>query len=250
MRTAANQSWGNQGAPSGDGASTLLATLGGVEVRRDGGLISYTSGLQIDADGSPRAYHPTSSWGRDRLVNAGHPGNWWGILTDNNQPSGKPLLQGEYDPAPGFYISTTSLCDSTNHDYRWNDPRRWVNSETIPFIVLPGGQPQIFNPTGFNGAARLGDFAVVVNLANGRKAAALVADVGPPDHIGEGSIALAAALGVNPDARTGGASGGILTIVFAGSRLTPAWPHPVAAINARVLTLVSAHHLNLPNLPA
>jgi len=247
MDAAANQSLGNQDAPSGDGASILLATIGGVQVRRNGDVISYTSGLQIDADGSPRAYHPTSAWGLDRLANAGHPGNWWGILTDNGKPDGQPLIQGEYDPAPGFYISTTSLCDSTTRDYRWNDPRKWVNSETIPFIALPP-RPQILGDNA-SGAARLGDFAVVVNLANGRKAAAIVADVGPSDQIGEGSIALATALGVNADARTGGASGNILTLVFAGSRLTPAWPHSLSDINAQVLALVSAHHLNLPNLP-
>jgi len=243
-----NQSWGNQGAPLGNGASTLLATIGGVQVRRTGDVISYTSELQIDADGSPRASHPTSAWGLDRLANAGHPGNWWGLLTDTGKPDGQPLLQGAYDPAPGFYISTTSLCDSTTRDYRWNDPRKWVDSETIPFIVLPGGHPQILGDSA-SGAARLGDFAVVVNLSNGKKAAALVADVGPSDHIGEGSIALAAALGVHADARTGGASGNILTLVFAGSRLTPAWPHSLSDINAQVATLVSAHHLNLPNLP-
>lgn len=245
MSTASNQSWGNQGAPVGTGAATLLATIGGVEVRRHGDVISYTSGLQIDADGSPRTYHPRSTLGLDRLANAGHPGNWWGLLTDNGQPNGTPLLQGPRDPFPGFYISTTALCASASSGLRRTE--LFVNSETVPFIVLPstllGAMP--------NGPVlRLGDLAVVVNLLNGRKSAAIVADVGPPDHIGEGSIALAAALGINADARTGGASGSILTIVFPGSRLIPAWPQSLTDINAAVGHLVSAHHLNLPNLPA
>ena len=237
-------SWGGTpGAPSGGGAPTLLATLGGVAVHRLADVIYWQGGLQIDADGSPHAYHPVSAKGLDRLANAGHPGDWWGLACNG---SGFPFVQGKSAPAPGYYVSTTALADPGKFA---SDPRRYVDSETIPFLVLPCAQSQIFNPGGLNGAARLGDFAVVVNLANGKKAGAIVADVGPSAQIGEGSIALAQALGVPSDPRTGGCAGNLLFAVFTGSATAPAWPHTLSEINARVAGLVTQHHLNLPNLP-
>ena len=240
---------GVKDAPSsGGGASTLLTTIGGVDVRQHGSVISWTSGLAIDADGSPRAYHPTSAWGLDALANAGKPGNWWGILTENGKPDGEPVIQGKYDPAPGFYVSTTSLCDTTNRDLNWSSPRKFVDSETIPYVVLPSSLPFRL-PTTAPAALKVGDFAVVVNLANGKRCAAICADIGPADQIGEGSIALAQALGVNADARKGGCDDNILFCLFAGSRTAPAWPHTFADINARVAGLITQNHINLPNLP-
>jgi hypothetical protein len=228
----------NKSASSGDGADTPLAVIGGIPVVQRGDVIYWTAGLAIDADGSPHAYHPDSALGLDRLANAGHPGNWWGVVTDNGKASGPPVIQSLDDPAPGYFISTTSLEDWSRD---WNDPARQVNAETIPFIVLPANLPDVYH--------RLGDFAVVVNLANGKKAGAIVADIGPTDHIGEASIALAQALDIPSDPRTGGASADILVVVFSGSRTAPAWPHTLAELNACVAALVTLHHLNLPNLP-
>lgn len=227
-------SWGNQGAPSGGGASTLLATIGGVDVHQRGDVIYWTGGLQIDADGSPFAYHPKSSRGLDALANAGRPGHWWGLACNG---SGFPFVQGKTDPAPGYYVSTTALCDFTKPD---SDPRRYVDAQRVPYVVLPSHRP---------GNACMGDFALAVNLANGLKCAAICGDIGPADQIGEGSIALARALGVPSNPRTGGCGRDILIILFPGSRTLPAWPHTLSEINARVAGLVTLHHLNLPNLP-
>lgn len=239
-------SWGNPDAPSkGGGASShLVATIDGVQIHQRGDVVYWTSGLQIDADGSPRAYHPQSGLGLDRLSNAGRPGHWYGILTDNGRPDGEPVIQGPRDPAPGYYISTTALRDV---DYsNWSDPHQFVDSERVPFIVLPN-RPGVFG-MGTGTHIPMGDFAVVVNLSNGKKCAAICADLGPADEIGEGSIALAQALGVDEDARTGGCADNILFVLFAGSRTTPAWPHTLTEINARVAGLVTQNHLNLPNL--
>src|SRR5271165_3204735 len=74
-----------------------------------GPAIVWEGGMQIDADGSPRAYNPVSSKGLDALGNAGRPGNWWALATVNGKSSGKPVIQGPSDPAPGFYVSTTAL---------------------------------------------------------------------------------------------------------------------------------------------
>ena len=169
--------------------------------------IFYKSGLAVDADGAFRAYHPDDSLGLDALVHAGHPGNWWALVTDNEKRSGRPVLQGEDDPAPGFYVSTTALYDAGNPNVR--DPRRYVDAQEIPYVVL---HPRALR------FAHLGDFAMVVNLENGKTAAAIVADESAPNlRVGEGSIALAEALGVDADPRVGGKDHNIVYIVFPGS---------------------------------
>ena len=56
---------------------------------------------------------------------------------------------------------------------------------------------------------------MVINTHNHRRSAAIYADVGPHGKIGEGSIALAGALGLSTNARHGGVGAhSILYIVF------------------------------------
>jgi len=160
----------------------------------------FVSGMTIDADGAPNAYHPDNA-GLDDIANAGAPGHWDGIITDR---SGEPLVQGPDDPFPGYYVSCTSLSDRTKAR---TDPARYVDASKIPYIVLPRDVAQ-------QGGAQLGDFAVVVNLRNGKSSYAIFADVGT---LGEGSIALADNLGIWSNARQGGRRGGILYLVFPGS---------------------------------
>jgi hypothetical protein len=169
----------------------------------------FTSRLHVDADGAPRAYHPPtptrrsgSPPGLDNLANAGSPGNWFGIVTDRH---GDPVLQGQNDPAPGFYVSQTALVYRERP--RQTDPRRYVDATRIPYIVLPPQVPQSIG-------ARLGDFAFVWNRRNGKRAHAIFADVGPANAIGEGSIALARALGMPSDPRAGGQNGDVVYLVF------------------------------------
>lgn len=52
----------------------------------------FEAGMAIDADGAYRAYHPTPGKGLDFLANAGSPGNWWALVTDNGKRSGNPVL--------------------------------------------------------------------------------------------------------------------------------------------------------------
>jgi len=169
--------------------------------------IIYKSGFAVDADGASRAYHPDDQSGLDSLAHAGHPGNWWALVTNNEKRSGRPVLQGESDPAPGFYVSTTALFDPGNPNVR--DPRRYVDAEEIPYVVLP---PRALK------FARLGDFATVVNLQNGKVAAAIVADKSTPRlPVGEGSIALADALDIDSDPRSGGRDRDVAYIIYRGS---------------------------------
>jgi hypothetical protein len=179
-----------------------LTRIGDVEVFQLGDVLVFESGLMIDADGAPNAYHPAGQ-GLDALANAGKPGNWWGVVTDDGTAKGTPVVQQAGDPFPGFYVSATSLEDPT---YARTDPRRYVWSTKVPYVVLP---PQLLKH------ARLGDFAMVEG--GGKRVFALVADTGPKDKLGEGSIALADALGIPSSPRAGGAKAGLRYVVFGKS---------------------------------
>lgn len=205
----------------------VLATIGGVKVRLHGAYLAWISGLAVDADGSPRAYHPDSRKGLDALANAGKPGNWWGVACDAR---GVPFVQGAGDPAPGFYVSTTALCDTR---FPANSCRRYVDAETIPYIVLPKGMP---------GGARLGDLALVTNLATGATCGAIWADIGPRGKLGEGSIALAKRLGINADPRKGGCRDGVLTVLFPGSGTRR--PLAIEVIETRTASLIATHGIS------
>ena len=169
--------------------------------------VVFKSGMAIDADGAFRAYHPDNRLGLDSIEHAGHPGDWWAIATDTGKPSGRPVLQGKGDPAPGYFVSMTSLFDPTISSEK--NPHRFVDSVSIPYLVLP--------PEGFK-HAKLGDFATVINLRNGKVSGAIVADESARDlPMGEGSFALAKALGIDADPRNGGIENGVAYIVYPGS---------------------------------
>jgi hypothetical protein len=164
----------------------------------------FQSGLAIDADGAYRAYHPNNRLGLDSINHAGRPGNWWALATDTGKPSGRPVIQGKDDPAPGYYVSMTALYDSSIADER--NPRRFVDAANVPYVVLP--------PEGLK-HAKLGDFATVVNLENGRVAGSIVADESAPElPMGEGSIALAKMLDIDSNPRTGGTEAGVAYVIY------------------------------------
>jgi hypothetical protein len=123
-----------------------------------------------------------------------------------------------------------------------------VDAERVPYIVLPQADTQ--NEEFYlQSRVGLGDIAAVVY--RGRVEFAFVADVGPPDMIGEGSIALAQALGHNPFVVRNGQKlvdraipGGVVYIVFPGSRLKGATPDNVLQLlqesGSRLLAEITA----------
>lgn len=101
----------------------------------------------------------------------------------------------------------TSLFDAGISDER--NARRFVDALRIPYVVLP--------PEGLK-HAKLGDFATVVNLENGKLQGAIVADESAPElTMGEGSIALANALGIDSNPRSGGVEKGIAYVIYPNS---------------------------------
>jgi Fungal chitosanase of glycosyl hydrolase group 75 len=179
---------------------TKIDMIGGVPIYRDDlGAISFKSGCTINADGSPHAYAPDNSGltALDYLANAGSPGNWWGIACSGDEP----FVQSSWHPAPGFYVSTTALC---NPEYPENHPYRYVDSERYCFAVIPGGAS----------FAKLGDVGLAYNQDTGDNMYFALGDVGPQDQIGECSMLLGRCLGLNPSPKTGGTSKRIINYVI------------------------------------
>ncbi|MBW4507852.1 MAG: glycoside hydrolase family 75 protein [Scytonematopsis contorta HA4267-MV1] len=177
----------------------------------------FQAGMAIDADGAPNAYHPQNK-GIDGLEHAGEPGNWWALVTDTGKPTGNPVIQKANDPYPGYYISSTALYDETKDI---DNPKRYVDSGKIPYIVLPQNNDEEFLK---KTQIKLGDFAVVYNTKNNKLIFAIFADTslffagGIEEYrFGEGSIALAKALGVLSNPRNGGVADGIFYVIFPGT---------------------------------
>jgi hypothetical protein len=170
----------------------------------------YKSGMSVDADGAPNAYNKSDT-GIDFLANAGRPGNWWALVTDNGRRDGNPVIQGSSDPFPGYYISTTALVDG---NFPAKDPRRYVDATKIPYIVLP------HNSLIGNTGVKKGDFAVVYYEKTQQLSFAIFADVGPRNELGEGSVKLAQNLGHDPFVNgrvSRGISEDVFYLVFPGS---------------------------------
>jgi Fungal chitosanase of glycosyl hydrolase group 75 len=158
----------------------VFAEIAGVEVSElaSGIAVFYRAGMDVDADGSPHAYNPENS-GLDVNEDALDGSEWVGVVTDDD---GSPIIQNSSDPAPGFYVSTTSLEDPRQ---AVTNPSRYVDATKIPYIVIPGGEL---------GRARLGHPTIVLDVLTGSRVKGIVADAGPRDKIGEASMFLAAAI--------------------------------------------------------
>ena len=107
-------------------------------------------------------------------------------MCDHN---GQPIV------VDGFYVSTTSLQDPR---YSTADRRRYVDAQSIPFIVLPAAH---FRAWG----VRMGDLAWVQKLDGNDVVCgcgAIFADAGP--SVGEGSAELVRKLDLDPDPKHGG----------------------------------------------
>jgi peptidoglycan hydrolase-like protein with peptidoglycan-binding domain len=228
----------SRGTPPPRGESYVIAEIAGVQVSElaSGIAVFYRAGMDVDADGSPHAYNPENT-GLDVNEDAMDGSEWVGVVTDND---GSPVIQNSSDPAPGFYVSTTSLEDPREAVTK---PSRYVDAAKIPYIVIPGGAL---------GRARLGHPTIVLDVFTGRRVKGIVADAGPRDKIGEASMFLAAAimdqrvcpLG-DPDSsnfsnpRTGGADAKRFLYIILTENPPLMWPLTLGQIDAAVDTALS-----------
>ncbi|MCX7920620.1 MAG: LysM peptidoglycan-binding domain-containing protein [Clostridia bacterium] len=177
----------------------------------------FISKMAVTADGAPNAYSKDNSAALDFLSNAGSAGNWWSLATDTGKPSGTPLEQKGTDPV--LFISQTYLADCSKPD---DDITKYVNANKVPYFALPA-----HNLMG----ATIGDFGAVVNVNTNKVAYAILADVGPDDELGIGSMALARALDIDPSPKSGGIENGVMYIVFPGTGAGPCKLRTIEEIN-------------------
>ncbi|WAK02311.1 glycoside hydrolase family 75 protein [Methylobacter sp. YRD-M1] len=191
------------------------AEMGPVQVFRDLGskAIAFASQMQVNTDGAPDSYHPDDigithicngvSIGRGctwkasclpefRQAKAEHfkgPTKicFFAMATD---AQGVPIIQGDADPKPGYFVSTTALHQPGEN---LRTPQAQLDSNTVPFAVIPGNWQTSGNP-----GPKLGDFGVAYRRSNGKAAFFVVGDTGPRNKLGEGSVALHQALGNDP----------------------------------------------------
>ncbi|MFC0211962.1 peptidoglycan-binding protein [Paenibacillus chartarius] len=194
--------------------------------------VFFSSKLHVDADGAYWAYHPNDlgkkcnaypnepeKWmGLECLAHAGSPGNWYGLATDVH---GRPYIQRNTDPAPGYYVSQTTLSEAGLEN---RNPKKYVDAETIPYFVLPA--PAFKKWIAGGAKINIGDLGVVINQRNGKMAFAIFADTWPQsagNRLGEGSMALACALGLGRDPKLHGGTehAEIIYLIFPGSGKGP-----------------------------
>ncbi len=179
------------------------------------GSYSFAAGMAVDADGangadkSGRAAYGPHGHPLDFLANAGTGrGNWWALACDEH---GDPYVQGSDDPAPGYFVSTTSFQWKAFDDGQpipRSNPARYLDSATEFFIVVPS------HWRGLIPGVVLGCKAIVTDNQTGESQEGLVGDFGPRSHLGEASIAYAARFGLNPDPKTGGTERERFTYTF------------------------------------
>jgi hypothetical protein len=172
------------------------------------GSYTFEAGFEIDADGENGqtdgrpCYAPVGWPGEtlDYLADAGHPGNWWGVVTDS---TGTPLIQGPNDPAPGAYISDTSYVIP---GFAPSDPRSYLAAGSVPFAIytkafeddVPGIVRGCLVKVTYNG--------VTVEAGAGDEGG----------KFGEGSLYLAKLLGIPGNAKSGGVPSGVTWQFFPG----------------------------------
>jgi hypothetical protein len=141
--------------------------------------------LAVDADGAPRAYHPRDV---NPNANSGKAFDWLANLSTSDRHG----IQGEdgEGPAKGFVVSGTSTKNPAVTNTK--STARYVDASTIPYIVLPGSRFPLPSGTTLTD----GCVAFVVDTKTGGTSGAIFADVGRA--VGEGSIALARRLGLDP----------------------------------------------------
>lgn len=209
-----------------------MIAVGQHQVLQIRNALCWQSGLRVDADGSPWAYHPNGGQGLDDLANAvdlvRDPA---GNLVVQGQPvydtDGGLIFDGKDQPAPGYYVSPNAL-----HDERYliYDARRYADAHSVCFVVLP--------PELRHAGVHFGDVAIVVHQPTGRTCSGIFGDGGNHGKLTEASIALVRALGLPPSARYGGADAPDAVAVLAWPGTARPWPRTNEDVAAQAASLL------------
>ena len=153
------------------------------------------------------AGRPAPAWIARRTPDTQTPAWWPAVLAQDPGDPDRAYVQPS-GPHAGFFVSKTALFDPARAD---QDAARYVDATTVPYLVFPGPFHDM------RGTGKLGDLGIAHHPDTGMTTAFIVADIGPDEPLGEGSIALFEALGgqnVNPRNGAGVAPGEVLYIVF------------------------------------
>jgi len=163
--------------------------------------VFFTADGDIDADGAngqnggPAAYMSDNS-GTEYLANGGMAIVGGKVICAEPWAKDIVILGADDQPRvfPGGIIASKTWY--RHRDKPEDDPSAYVDSETVPYIVVP--PLIIWNTKGIvrGSKARVTRGELTVDC--------VVADRGPTTKIGELSIAAARALGLNPSPRNGG----------------------------------------------
>jgi hypothetical protein len=139
----------------------------------------HRGSLQIDVDGSPRAYYPNnaSALRLDVLANAGRDSKTY-IQGDSY---GRIVAQG---PRPGFYVSATSLRFDPRIMWQCDN---FPDAEVIPYFIYPPNR----------NALELGDVGVIVHVPTMAWTPAIFGDSNDSRRVSEVSLRVAVNLGLS-----------------------------------------------------
>lgn len=170
-------------------------------IHEDQGRVFFLADGDIDADGAngqhgARAAYMVGDKGSEALSNGGMAMRSGRVVCVASWAKDIVLLDRANQPRvfPGGIIASTTWY--RHRDKAIDDPSAYVDSETVPYIVVPSLIIQHTVGIVRGCKARVSLNGLAVNC--------VVADKGPRTKIGELSIAAARAIGVNPNPRTGG----------------------------------------------
>lgn len=196
------------------------------DVRGKRKIILFQTNLRVNTDGSPLSYHPQHPRGETKALNnvcngiavrrvgsennlcfsafgeairvferwrdsnfqtipAGFHITWQNVFAavkENGKDVPCIFKSGDFK---GHFGSLTKLKNDLTTNKGECDVNDQVNSMTVPALVLAGGK----NPLkAFQ--AEVGDLLIAFNPRTQLFSAAIIGDTGPPDNLGEGSVAL------------------------------------------------------------
>lgn len=180
----------------------------------DSGRVFFTANATIDADGAnsqngAKAAYMVGDKGSDYLANGGMGMEGGRVVVEKSWARDIVILESAAYPKvfPGGIIASKTWYKHKDLDE--SDPAAYVDSETVPYVVVP---PLIVQKT--KGVVR-GCLARIAYKA--KTVICVVADKGPRSKIGELSIAAARRIGIPSSPKSGGISNnGILYELWPG----------------------------------
>jgi hypothetical protein len=196
---------GADAAPGGDGGATGFDAAGGSDAADDAGQAPVDAASLLAATAACTPYpgsglYATDSGEADTVPVCALSGAVWWRADMDVDCDGGTAAACMADP---WYLPETSATTSTG---------AYLDASNLPFMVVPLASAR-FDYV----AADIHLGAVAAVIYGSQLVWAVFGDEGPSGIIGEGSYALAQALGIDPDPVTGGADSGVTFIVFTGT---------------------------------